>query len=150
MTKVFVANIDAVAAESFDGEMVAINIERGTYFSFAGAARPIWELLQTPKTIDELAGAFNADALKTRSDIRTSIETLLQTLVREDCVKELPDATATPHDPTKPAIATQPFVEPQVRVFKDLQDLIAIDPVHEADEFEGWPHRPPAFKLENA
>jgi len=143
MSKRFIANLDSVAAESFDGEMVAINIERGTYFSFSGSAPVVWQMLQTPKTVEELCGAF-IPAPNNALNIRSSIQAFLDTLIREDCVKEIQPSEA--HDHTIPASAPQPFIEPQVRIFNDLKDLIAIDPVHEADEFEGWPHRPPLVK----
>jgi len=146
MVKYFVANLDSVAAEIFDGEMVVINFQSGTYFSFSGSAPLLWQMLQTPQTVDELAGAFIPDACREISDIHASVETFINTLLREDCVKQIEDPP--PGRQANPAIEARPFSEPQVRIFHDLKDLIAIDPVHEADEFEGWPHRPPLVGLE--
>ena len=40
------------------------------------------------------------------------------------------------------------FEEPLVEAFEDLQELIAIDPVHEVDPLQGWPRRPAAVQLD--
>jgi hypothetical protein len=35
-----------------------------------------------------------------------------------------------------------------VEAFEDLQELISIDPVHEVDPMQGWPHRPASVQLD--
>ena len=47
-------------------------------------------------------------------------------------------------------LATGPvqYEEAVVECFEDLQELIAIDPVHEVDPMQGWPHWPPSITLD--
>jgi hypothetical protein len=40
-----------------------------------------------------------------------------------------------------PQTTSTPYTPPIIEVFHDLQELISIDPVHDVDEVDGWPHR---------
>ncbi len=142
-SKRFVANLESVAAEQFDREMVIINFQRGTYFSLSGSAVELWQMLQTPKTAEYLSAAFAETSALNRQHIQASIATLLDQLLNEQCVMEV-DPTGDEQSAAEPATngAMLPFVAPKVEIFHDLKELIAVDPVHETDEVQGWPHRP--------
>ncbi len=137
----FVANIGNVAHENFDDETVLINFERGTFFSLRGSAQAIWGMLQTPVAMADLLAALDAAHGGLPDEAPAAVAAMLDELCAEDCVLRT-DAPASP--PPTPAAAGGPFAPPLVQAFHDLHDLIAIDPVHEAHKFHGWPHRPPA------
>jgi hypothetical protein len=63
-----------------DTEMVMLDIERGAYFGLQGVGKAIWDLLETPVTVDELCGhlmeQFEVDAETCRRDVTGFLEEL--------------------------------------------------------------------------
>ena len=57
---VYRRNADILAA-SVDGELVMMSIQAGNYYSIGGIGMVIWELLDQPRTLDELVDAVVAD-----------------------------------------------------------------------------------------
>jgi hypothetical protein len=143
MTPAYVANRDSVVCEKFDDEAVLINFETGTYFSLRGTAPEIWTLVQSPNTVDRIAQRLGAE----EPEAREAIETMLAQLVAQSCVlvRDVEDADLVDIPNSTPGV--RPFTPPVVQAFHDLQELIVVDPVHEADAMDGWPHRPPPFGL---
>lgn len=139
----FTINTAAVASERFDNETVVINFERGTYFSLTGSAPVIWAALAQPATIASVRDALVGMTGEPEGEVDAAIAAMVETLMAEGCLTEVADADAVPVMLALDA----PYARPDVQAFHDLQELIAIDPVHEADAFDGWPHRPPALTL---
>lgn len=138
----FVINSGAISFERFDGETVIVNFERGTYLSLTGAAPDIFQLMTSPQPLANLAAAVAA-AGGGAADA-AALPDMLKSLVAEGCLLEVADDGRA----VVPTLALAGgFVPPQVQAFHDLQELIAIDPVHDADAFDGWPHRPPSLTL---
>jgi hypothetical protein len=140
MTDHYVANLANVAHEAFDEETVLINFEYGTYFSLRGSATAIWQMLQTQAALDDLLGALTAAHGGLPDDAPPAVAAMLEQLCAEGCLLRTDAAAAAPRS----VAVSGPFVPPLVQVFRDLDDLVAIDPVHEANKFRGWPMRPPA------
>lgn len=139
----FIINVAAVASERFDNETVIINFERGTYFSLTGSAPAVWGALAQAVTIDQLKDALVEASGAPADEVDAAIRAMVETLLAEGCLTEVADAGAQP----LAIVLDAPYGRPEVQAFHDLQELIAIDPVHEADAFDGWPHRPPALTL---
>ena len=146
MTLRYAANTASVAHETFDEETVLINFERGTYFSLRQSAPVIWGLIQQPVSVDgilrRLADAYPA----LPPDAGPAITAMLEQLHDEGCVSRREAGVDEPAPGPLPAEGA--FALPVVQAFHDLQELIAIDPVHEVHNFAGWPHRPPPFALD--
>ncbi|WP_295393068.1 PqqD family peptide modification chaperone [uncultured Thiodictyon sp.] len=71
-TTPIIRNSDLVAAD-MDGDLVMMSIEEGEYYGISGVGPRIWELLERPVTVDELAvticGEFAVDEPTCRSDL---------------------------------------------------------------------------------
>lgn len=129
-----------VFAEEFDGETVLIDVEKGLYFSLAGAAVDLWRSF-TPARAPEAVVATMTDSLA-GSDPQTLQDLIAQMQVHGLLVGASGADGVTPAPLT---IASGPFQAPVMQVFSDLAELIAIDPVHEVDAAGGWPMRPAGF-----
>lgn len=57
---VYRRNADILTA-SVDGELVMMSIQAGNYYSIGGIGTLVWELLDRPRTLDELVDAVVAD-----------------------------------------------------------------------------------------
>jgi hypothetical protein len=144
MSDWYVANLAAVAHEAFEEETVLINFERGTYFSLRQSAPAIWAMLQTPVTPAAILDALAAACGPLPAEAPAAVTAMLDRLCEEGCLLRS-EAGAAAAAPAAPGGA---FALPVIEAFHDLSELIAIDPVHDTHEFTGWPHRPPAYALE--
>lgn len=141
-------NNEQISAEVFDTEIVVIHFLEGTYFSLRGASMALWNWLQTGAdevTLTRLLGSrYGLDAETSRLTVENAVAAMRQRglIVEVDGAGsplETYDLTAGPAD----------YQEAVVEAFDDLQELIAIDPVHEVDPMQGWPHRPSPVKLDD-
>jgi|SRR5579862_3399825 len=143
MAIAYVSNHQSVVSETFDDDTILINFVTGTYFSLRGAAPIIWNSLQTPTTIEKIAATLAANP----ADARDAVREMIETLIAEQCVLpvEVSEAeiAALPEGPQ-----IKPYTPPIIETFRDLQELITIDPVHEVEDNDGWPHRPPRITLD--
>lgn len=124
-------------AQDFDGEIVALNLTSGTYYSLRDLGAVVWRDLAAGHPVESLA-AMAADSLGGPQPIldfaaKMSEEGLM-----------------------RPAAANvAPVAEPQLvralggvapaltfEVFLDMKTLLLLDPVHEVDETQGWPMQP--------
>jgi hypothetical protein len=131
-------NAPLVVAELFETEVVVIHLERGTYYSLTGAACQLWPLLAAGLDAEALVqslGALGPDWAGAAGELHGFIALLLaEELVRADAGESL-----APVAPPPPA-AYQP---PRLEKFTDMEELIALDPVHDVAASEGWPLRTP-------
>jgi hypothetical protein len=126
-----------VLAEDFGGEIVAIHLASGRYYSLRGLAQTIWTDLgagHTAKAIEQGVASANAElgAATAAFIVRLQAEGLIR-------------ARATTADATAPltslAAAQAGAARPELESFDDMADLIKADPIHEVDEAFGWPVR---------
>lgn len=71
---------DMIAA-AMDGDLVMMSIERGQYYGLGGVGPRVWELLETPSSVDQLCLAiveeYDVGEDVCRSDIQAYVEKLL-------------------------------------------------------------------------
>jgi len=131
-------NAPLVVAELFETEVVVIHLERGTYYSLTGAACQVWALLGGGLDAEALVrnlGALGEDWAGAAGELRAFIEELLaEELVRLEA--PAPAATVAAPQPTS-------YQAPRLEKFTDMEELIALDPVHDVAANEGWPLRAP-------
>ena len=141
MEPCFRINAPAVIFERFDEELVAINMDKGTYHSMAGSAADAFLLLGEEATVEELAGALANKYAAASAQIETALAPFLEQLREEQLI--VPVATRKQRDPLQMAgnESGLPFEAPSLQAFRDLEGLLLLDPVHEVGD-EGWP--PPA------
>lgn len=147
MPPTLTTNVTQISAETFDSEIVVIHFLQGTYFSVRGAGIALWNWLEQGAdegTLAELlAERYGLDPELGRAEV----ERCLALLKEHDLIVESPDSPAS-RDSRRMDVGPAGFEEAVVEVFNDLQELIAIDPVHEVDPMQGWPHRPPQVTLD--
>jgi hypothetical protein len=138
--------IDAenVVHEAVDGEVIAIDLGNGNYYSLAGSAPAVWDLLAVGATETEICEAlaikFDADAETIRGEVASLIGKLGESglvLSSEDATPER--ATASKGDGSGDKA---PFEPPRLERYTDMKDYFLLDPIHEVDT-TGWP-RPAA------
>ena len=142
MPTVYMQNAESVTSEPFEEETVLINFVSGVYFSLRGSAPMIWDLLQSPISLDELLASIVDDPIVARD----AVQAMLDTLFAENCIRTAEVAELSTGRVLVPSY--QPYLPPIVETFHDLTELIVIDPIHEVDDIDGWPHRPSPISME--
>jgi hypothetical protein len=125
---------DRVVSEVIDGEVVAIDLESGRYYSLEGAAARAWEAIQAGADLGGVVAAVASEAGIAADDARPDVAAFLAELEAEGLLLSGNGAASPEPGPGRVKLALQRYT--------DMQDLIVIDPIHDVDE-TGWPNRRP-------
>lgn len=130
--------------ESFDDEVIVINMVSGSYFALDEVALGIWTLLQEQNSlqriIEKTKQQYQGDSATIEEAIKELVGELEQEglLIRSDEESAEEDVSGAPIADSD--VTTRPvFQKPSVSKFTDMEDLLLLDPIHEVDEM-GWPH----------
>jgi hypothetical protein len=142
------ANVPQVIHETIDGEVIAIDLATGSYYSLKGSAADAWALIGRPSGVDgrELLETLWARFDAPESELEVAFGAFLTELKAEQLVSVTKHAEPSPTtaDTTSNGDpgAKVHFEPPLLEKFTDMQDLVLLDPVHEVGE-SGWPQRRP-------
>lgn len=123
--------------QSIDGECVLIDFESGAYYSAEGAAAEALERIGRGEGCERIAEALAGRLGLPLAEAELHVRSFLGHLVRERLVVDegsagTPDADATPSGLLR------------LTKYRDLEDLLLLDPIHDVSD-AGWPHPvPPA------
>ena len=139
-TQRYELNNPPMIAELVEGEVIAIDLERGSYYSLLGAAAQVWGAIVAGGSAEEiLAAVVPAPGA---GSLAGSLEGFLNALLAEELIR--PAARSNPAAQSRPAAAVAPLAPWPAEAlrfdrFTDMQDLLTLDPIHEVDEEAGWP-----------
>jgi hypothetical protein len=124
-------NAPSVIFDQSDGQTVIINLVTGHYFRLDRPSSRLWDRLKdSPSYSGLLAGCNNADELAAR------LPGIVDELDGNGLIVmfDIPDAEADdrPGDWRFEGFALERYT--------DLEDILGLDPIHEADPELGWPH----------
>ncbi|TXH34103.1 MAG: lasso peptide biosynthesis PqqD family chaperone [Burkholderiaceae bacterium] len=80
-------NADILAA-SLDGELVMMSIQAGNYYSIGGVGTRVWELLEQPKSLEELVDAVVADYAVERDRCATDVAAFVDELLGLNLIEQ--------------------------------------------------------------
>jgi hypothetical protein len=123
-------NAPDCVAEEFEGEIVALNMQTGTYFSIKDNALNLWHDLAEGHPVEALVAAAGEG-----TPMAVAIEKYATTVVDEGLMRLAP----APLGPDAPATLALDGDLPVLESFSDMQSLLLLDPVHEVDDQQGWP-----------
>lgn len=137
-SKAWVINTPAVVSEIIDGELVVINLEKGSYYCSLGVGAYLWQCLEQrvdPATVEAaVVQGFGITPEQARADVDSFLSQLqIEGLIRPART----DETLSSHAPL-PKSST--YAAPDLKIYSDMQDLLLLDPIHDVSD-EGWPTR---------
>ncbi len=135
-------NAPGVIHESIDGEVVIVNVDKGLYFSSDGMGAKLWSMIAEAESVDSLI-KWAGDTYDTPADVVSAdVAAFVSQLQDNELV--VPVETAPESTPAaQPTPAPASYGKPQLNVYSDMEELLLLDPVHDAGE-EGWPNAPAA------
>lgn len=140
----FKINQPHVVAEQFDDEVIAINLETGSYYSMDKSAATVWSLLSAGATLPEIIAEVSACYQGEPTLMAQAIQQFVDDLQRAQLIVAHTDGSRT--ELAKPLTSTLlPFEKirfdpPLLSEYNDMQDLLLLDPIHEVDS-QGWPQK---------
>ncbi len=129
--EVFGANI---VSELFEGEVVAVNLDSGNYYSIRHTGAYVWNALITQHILEQIIDVLSQTYQNHSINIANEIKQFVEALQKESLLK----VTQNANSQTELAAPTGDYVSPTIDAFNDMQEILLLDPVHDVDE-SGWP-----------
>lgn len=130
-------NSPAVIHQTFESEVVIVNLEVGDYFSLRGSGVEIWLGILRHRSEAEIIDDLAERAGRAADEIRDDVLNLLGDLIREALIVPLgAENLADARDEV--GSRDRPYARPALEKFTDMRELLLLDPIHELDEM-GWP-----------
>ena len=140
MTDIFYKiNPNGVASENFGDETVVIYIPRGRYYSLRDSAMLIWEMMAQPTTAQHLKDVLKNKYEITNDTVLEDVALFISQLLNEGLIIEMNennDSLAS-----LPLVSKQQYIKPVFEIFTDMENLLLLDPIHDASSTKGWPHK---------
>lgn len=134
----FVINSAHVTSEIFGEEAVVVNFVTGKYFAMSGSGPAIWKLFESPISADEVIDEFRKLDGMTATEL-DQVRDFINALQREKLIVETDDSSSQYASAGNITVAAGGFQTPVLEIHDDLQELIVLDPIHDADPERGWP-----------
>lgn len=137
----FRLNEPDVTFETFEGEVLVIHLGCGNDYSLRGTAPLVWPWLAAGCRAAEIGATLVARGAEPAGEVLAAVDDFVTKLIEEKLLVERAEEPApAPLDPAGPRITA--FAPPSLESYRDMQDLLLLDPIHEVD-VTGWPARPP-------
>jgi len=135
----FVINTAHVSSEIFGEEAVIVNFMTGKYFGMTGSAPVIWKLFESPVSHDDVMASFSGlNGLS--NEIKQQMQTFMDILLQENLIVDAGESDTGNPEPEAISLNSDVLqIPPIIEIFDDLQELIVLDPIHDADPEHGWP-----------
>ncbi|NEP72064.1 MAG: PqqD family protein [Okeania sp. SIO2G4] len=143
-TERFQINSPKVVQETIEGEVVIVNLDKGDYYSLLNTGADIWSAIEkgnsTTEIIAEMTERYEGD----RKTIETAVNSLITQLREEEIIIVAPINEGENQNREEVKATTDnkqklPFERPILSKYTDMEELLALDPIHEVDEM-GWPN----------
>lgn len=141
MEQRYATDLNNIIFEAIEAELVVINLKSGCYYSLNESASVIWKLVIEGYSIRQISEFFMKQYPPSTNNISEEIARIVSEFVREELLSE-----AAPSDPSgksdRPDGLAFPerFESPSITKHSDIQDMLALDPIHEVTDL-GWPHK---------
>lgn len=135
LEKTYILNNPPCISEVIAGDAVAINLDTGSYYSMVGVAGQVWECLSQGYSIRKII-----DAIKIEGGEASMLESKLSTFIASLCTEGLLKEVDFANEERLAVIQVNvEELDLNFKVYTDMQELLSLDPVHDADETMGWP-----------
>lgn len=118
-----------VLAKVIEGEAILINVSTGAYYSLNGIGGLVWQWIEKEKSLQEILLALTRDYNVETDTALEDIQKLLATMEKEGLITTTScDSSARESSPAANILEKQPYQSPTIDIFRDMQDLLALDP----------------------
>lgn len=123
-----VPNTNEVADEVIDGEAILINLASGIYYSMDRVGGVIWSMIAAGHRLEDIAttvaARYEVSPEQAQADVQRLAAELIEHRLVVPCDADAPDRPPAVVPPT-PKL---PYEPPRLTVYRDMGDLLALDP----------------------
>jgi hypothetical protein len=127
----------SVRHDRLDDEVIAIDLESGAYFALDDVAADCWSMLAAGASVEAVIEATAGNFDVASETVRSDVERFVNELLRVRLLRPV-DGAPKPVAPPRAATPMGQYQAPAIERFDDLEELLALDPIHEVDK-AGWP-----------
>ena len=120
-------NEPAVVADIIDGEVVIMNLERGSYYSINQSGASVWRVLISGAPVAKISAAMADHYDVPTAQVELDIGRLVCRLVEEGVIVPIKDDAAD-QTITPAPFSLASYSPPVMEVYSDMKDLLALDP----------------------
>ena len=142
MSHIYRVDLPNIMHEMIEKEVVVVNLDNGTYYSFDGVGGQIWQLLSGKgRSLVSLTTKIASLYSMEQATISAAIERFVSRLSDEQLISVLTDEDDTTGAIGEESSATPlsaKFADPVLQKYTDMENLLLADPIHEVED-TGWP-----------
>lgn len=121
-------NGDAVASEVIDGEAIIIDLATGVYYSMDGVGGSIWALIEAKRSLEEIVSAIVTRYDVSLEQAQTDVQQLAADLLQEGLAVLSEGESQDRRGREVSQEQKLPYVTPLLNTYRDMGDLLALDP----------------------
>jgi len=138
----FRVNSPHVIFENIEGELVMIHMAKGSYYSTDALGARLWGLIVAGHRVDEMREWVGASYHGDSAEIARGVQAFLAELQAEELIVRAERPAANGGPPAE-NVKLGDFAVPVLNKYRDMEDMLMLDPIHEVEE-TGWPAPKPA------
>ena len=139
----FKINTPNIVHELIDGEVIIVNLKQGDYYSLLHTSAEIWTEIEREQSSAQIVAQLTQNYQEEPEIIAQGVQLFIDQLIEEGIITELAgdiqENEIFSHEFGNNGIDKPPFEMPKLSKYTDMEDLLALDPIHEVDEM-GWPN----------
>jgi hypothetical protein len=139
----FKINTPNIVHELIDGEVIIVNLKQGDYYSLLNTSAEIWTEIEREQSSAQIVAQLTQNYQEEPEIIAQGVQLFIDQLIEEGIITELArdiqENEIFSHEFGNNDIDKPPFEMPKLSKYTDMEDLLALDPIHEVDEM-GWPN----------
>jgi hypothetical protein len=139
LDRTFKVNERDVIAETIDGEVLILNLKTGVYYSAEGTAAAVWEQMMRQLSARQIVEGFCGRYAAAWDEVEGSVLRFIDELKVEELVIDAGAASNGQLSAAETQRDSNNFLQPSLKKYTDMQELLLLDPIHEVDEAAGWP-----------
>ena len=138
-------NTEEVVSKVIDGEAVIINLSNGVYYSTDKVGAEIWTLVCEASSMAEIVKEITSRYDIDRSEVEKDVGQMLNQLVEENLALKTSSEDGKTSNEDGPEVSIKQtrsqkgvYEPPSLQVYRDMGDLLALDPPQPGLERTPW------------
>ena len=131
-------NSEEVAAKVMDGEAILINLSNGIYYSMDKVGAVVWELVERNCSPEEMVAFITSRYEVETKQAQGDVERLLKELEDEKLILEADGVADGDREQPRQVDTKETYEQPQLNIYRDMGDLLALDPPTPGLEATPW------------
>ncbi len=132
----FKLNEAKMFADIADGMAIVINSSTGVYYGMNSFGTTLFDNLVSGSSVEEILTSVK-DIPEASGNLEKNVTDFVSTLVKYEIIIPVDEGTQRSAVIDPATVLADAFV-PECKEYKDVQELLFADPIHDVEEDKGW------------